>query len=244
MCKGCINLNIAEPSQLPQLCQQSLEKLIEHGKKLLKYCTEMEDYYRSMGYYYHTSQLTKREAMAECPTHGDHLVKLEDAFNLDHPEDYHILFKPMETSITQIKEVVSDAEHISSNISVSDLAKILTTELQPKLHTGHITINKMRTYFSRLNLYTNTLRAVSCEPDGTHPPNNNRETPWHRRKFNVCTGKWELESMAEEWTDFLNWVTCLPETQAWVQKGEDVKEIALRWLKNFVVVELRLEDIN
>ncbi|EMD97339.1 hypothetical protein COCHEDRAFT_1150989 [Bipolaris maydis C5] len=206
MCKGCINVNVVERSQLPQY--------------------------------------TQRKEMAECSTHGDHLVKLEEAFDLDEPEDYHILFKPMETSIVVLKEVVSDAEHIPSNTPTSQLANILTTELQPKLHVAHITINKMHMYFGAINSYTNTLRTVSCQANGTHLPNQHRETPWHHRKFNVQTGKWQLERMAEEWADFLNWVTCLPETQVWIQKGEDPREIALRWLKNFVVVDMRLSDLN
>ncbi|EUC49618.1 hypothetical protein COCMIDRAFT_84117 [Bipolaris oryzae ATCC 44560] len=244
MCQGCIKLNVAEPSQLPELYQQALAKLIEHGKKLLKYCPEMEDYYRSMGYCYHTSQLSRREAMAECIIHGPHLVNLEEAFDLDDPEDYHILFKPLETSITLLKEVVSDAEHIPRNTSAPQLAGLLTNSLQPKLHTAHTTISNMRTYFSRINLYTNTLRSVSCQSNGTHILNDNREVPWHRRTHNAQTGQWELESMAEEWTDYLNWATCLPETQVWIQKGEDPKEIALRWLKNFVVMDFQMTDIN
>ncbi|XP_014556559.1 hypothetical protein COCVIDRAFT_37864 [Bipolaris victoriae FI3] len=244
MCQGCINLNAAEPSELPELYQQAVAKLIEHGKKLLKHCTEMEDYYRSMGYCYHTSQLTRREAMADCPTHGPQLLNLEEAFDLDDPEDYHILFKPMETSITLLKEVISDAEHIPSNPPTPQLAELLTNSLQPKLHTAHITINNMRTYFNRINFYTTTLRSLTCQSSGTHSLNTNNETPWHHCKLNMRTGQWELESMAEEWTDYLNWVTCLPETQVWVRKGEDAKEIALRWLGRFVVVDLVLADIN
>ena len=229
MCQLCQQVDPSKATEVAGQYRRSIKDTIGLLEDLLKICGELEDEYRLIGFFYHTTEYETRKIMAGIPDPAEILVHLEDYFELAEPAEYDLWANRINVVVEHASKLRADVLHIPRQAKVEQLIHKYDQVIDPAVRALLLVVKSERAVLAELASYVNHLRKISmyAQEDLEFE---DRVRPWWCFNYNDWTKEPELENEGQEWDTFVDWVSCLPETRKAVEKGEQVRDIALRWI--------------
>ncbi|USP75077.1 hypothetical protein yc1106_02351 [Curvularia clavata] len=225
MCQNCPKYDDPqEAAAVAEDCRTNIKYAIEFVDLVSKACLDLEDDYRNIGLYYHTTEYEARATMAAMPLFSDELIHLEDYFQITEPAEYDNWASTLASVIEKASTLRSDMVHIPRQATPECLVHEYNQVICPALEDLKSILVSERDILKDLASEVNHLRTIEMNDE-------DRPRSWWYFKHNPETGKSELEHEGEEWNDFVNWVACLPETRKAMEQGEHVHDIVRRWIQ-------------
>lgn len=215
MCHLCPEIPVGQAQEVNRQLHQSLDEAQAEINRHISNLDEMEDYYRTLGIMYHTTQMRTRQPQYYPSERLDHL---KDIFVTSRVEEYETIFARKICITNKLAGMASDVLRCYRGRSLEERYHRFHVEIAPSLDQIEDEYEDLKDDFEVLEVYTSGLCTVNGELDRTG--NTGYTTAWR------CVGPYESWSqcfvpigMQEEWNTFRAWVWSLPETQRAVGAG-------------------------
>jgi hypothetical protein len=218
--------------EVSKKARAAINDLILRIEKLQGVADDIEDRYRQSGLTYHRTQHEARRESDYEPELLPRRARCEEAFQFTCVEEYGNLFEPLHSVVQRLSDLRSQAQHLPSIATATELMHQIYYEFLPKMGDLIAEFEEISKQFDQLHEDSNILLNYSkC---GYSIDELDHRVVWHDAvptvPYRTSENVWRDQALrceGFEYQLFRDWLQSLPETARAIRAGTSLDNIAL-----------------